>query len=137
MYVNSEEIPVYTFPSAEKGNFKYQLINKEMLDYLVATRNRQAIRTYLYLLDGYLWKQKEKDYFIFTNKDILRKLEYNLTSATAKESITYVLESLKREGIINYEEFYDSWVDKDGKSVPYPRKRLLYVAKTVDELRQV
>lgn len=137
MWVNGEKIPVYTFPMAEKSETRYQLVNKEMLDYLVDTRNRQGIRIYIYLLNGYLWRKKEEDYFLFSNRDILKALGYSISSILASNSITNILESFKREGIINYENIYITQIDNDGKEFPSPRMKLTYIAQNKKELRKV
>lgn len=131
----SEDETNYYFP--QNTEEKYQIIEKEMLQYLANTRSNQAIRVYISLLDWYLWKKKENAEFVFTNKNILEKLGYSKDNKIASSAITDILESFAREGVITYEHFYETNILDSGKEVPSPRMRLLFVARDKKELRQV
>lgn len=122
----------YYFP--QNTEEKYQIIGKEMLQYLANTRSNQAIRVYISLLDWYLWKKKEDSEFIFTNKDILERLGYSKDNKVASGAITDILESFAREGVIKYEHFYETNILSNGKEVPVPRMRLMFVARDKKEL---
>lgn len=129
------EYDCYTFPYNHDG--KYQIVNNEMLWYIVSTRNQQAVRIYTMLLDWYDWKSHENDEFIFTNKDIMKKLGYSTASnnALASSMVSNILESFQREGVIDFEEFFEIRIDNSGKEIPTPKKRLKFVAKSKSELR--
>ena len=129
----SEDETNYYFP--QNTEEKYQIIEKEMLQYLANTRSNQAIRVYISLLDWYLWKKKENTEFVFTNKNILEKLGYSKDNKIASSAITDILESFAREGVITYEHFYETNILDSGKEVPSPRMRLLFVARDKKELR--
>lgn len=133
--INGEKYPSYTFPY--DYNKKYQLIEAEMLWYIVSTRNRQAVKIYIQLLNWYLWKQETQEQFIFTNKDILKVLGYSGDNKLASSMVSNVLESLAREGVIKYEEYYESHITNNGTTVPTPKKRLIFVAKSKKELPAV
>jgi hypothetical protein len=141
MIVAGEKVPVYTFPYDYKSN--YQLIDNEMLWYLASTRNHQCIRVYVLLLKYYLWKQKvsqeqgEDVYYVFTNADLLKDIGYSADNKVASSVITNILESFQREGLIQYEEFYEEIITNKGISVPSPRKRLKFVAKVKTDMRPV
>lgn len=141
MLIAGEKVPVYTFPFNYNGN--YQLIDNEMLWYLASTRNHQCIRIYVLLLRYYLWKQKvsqeqgETIYYTFTNTDLLSSIGYSTDNKLASSMITNILESFQREGIINYEEYYEEIITNKGFSVPSPRKRLLFVAQNKNDLNKV
>lgn len=141
MLIAGEKVPVYTFPFNYNGN--YQLIDNEMLWYLASTRNHQCIRIYVLLLRYYLWKQKvsqeqeETVYYTFTNTDLLSSIGYSTDNKLASSMITNILESFQREGIINYEEYYEEIITNKGFSVPSPRKRLLFVAQNKNDLNKV
>lgn len=141
MFIAGEKVPVYTFPFNYDGN--YQLIDNEMLWYLASTRNHQCIRIYVLLLRYYLWKQKvsqeqgETVYYTFTNTDLLSSIGYSTDNKLASSMITNILESFQREGIINYEEYYEEIITNKGFSVPSPRKRLLFVAQNKNDLNKV
>lgn len=131
----SEDETNYYFPQNKEE--KYQIIEKEMLQYLANTRSNQAIRVYISLLDWYLWKKREDTEFIFTNKDILDRLGYSTDNKIASGMISDILESFAREGVIKYEHFYGTAILPTGKEVPSPRMRLLFVARNKGELRSV
>ena len=131
----SEDETNYYFPQNIED--KYQIIEKDMLQYLANTRSNQAIRVYISLLDWYLWKKKENSEFIFTNRDILEKLGYSKDNKVASGAITDILESFAREGVIKYEHFYETNILPTGKEVPIPRMRLMFVARDKKELRQI
>ena len=133
--VNGETYPSYIFPY--KYNEKYQLVEAEMLWYVVSTRNRQAVKIYIQLLNWYLWKQEANEQFVFTNKDIMKVLGYSPDNKLASSTVSNVLESFNREGVIKYENYYEERINDDGKSVPTPKKRLLFVAKSKSELSAV
>ena len=123
----------YTFPYDYDGC--YQLVDYEMLWYLVSTRNKFAIQIYVYLLNKYLWKNQTREKYIFTNKELQIALGYSEDTKLAGTAITNVLESLSREGIIAFEEFYEEMIDSRGNRVLSPKKRLKFVARTKAELQ--
>lgn len=95
---NGQSCECYFFPYDKDTSFK--LLSKDMVKWLVYTRNANAIRIYLYLLNR---SGLRKDYN-FTLEEIRTALGYAPTSKTANEIIGYVLESFKREGLIDYEQ---------------------------------
>lgn len=130
-----EKYPSYTFPYDYDSN--YQIVENEMLWYIVSTRNQQAVKVYTQMLNWYLWKQKEDEEFIFTNKDIMKALGYstNTPNALASSMVSNILESFKREGVIDYETYYEEKITDEGNSVPTPKKRLIFVARSKSELK--
>lgn len=133
--VNGESYPSYVFPYNYKE--KYQLVEAEMLWYIISTRNRQAVKIYIQLLNWYLWKEKTDEQFVFTNKDIMKVLGYSTDNKVASSMVSNVLESLSREGVIKYENYFEEHINDDGRSIPTPKKRLLFVAKSKNELPAV
>lgn len=133
--INDTEYASYTFPYDYDG--LYQLVNNEMLWYIVSTRSQQAVRVYITLLNWYQWKSKDDDTFSFTNKDIMQKLGYstNSNNTLVSSAITNILESFKREGVINYEEVYEEKILNTGETVPTPKKKLLFVASSKSEMK--
>lgn len=131
------DCPAYTFTYEYKE--KYQLVENEMLWYVVDTRSKQAVKIYTYLLNKYNWKKNENDYYIFTIKELLGALGYstNSNNQTANNIITNILESFSREGVIRYETFHEPIITNEGKVVPAPKKRLLFVASSKKELPAV
>ena len=129
--------PSYTF--SYKYKEKYQLIDNEMLWYIVTTRSQQAIKLYIYLLDKYNWKKSNGENYIFTNTELLKAIGYSTNSSNQKASsvVNNILESYLREGVIKYETFYEEIILPNGKTVPSPRKRLTFVAVSKQELPKI
>lgn len=130
-----EVYPSYVFPY--DYNKKYQLVETEMLWYVVSTRNRQAVKVYIQLLNWFLWKEKENSVFVFTNKDIMKALGYSTDNKLASSAVSNILESFAREGVIKIETYYEAHVDGNGITTPTPKKRLLFVARSKNELSAV
>jgi predicted transcriptional regulator len=122
------EYTCYWFPYDESGHYK--ILDKDMVRYLVDTRNGQAIRVYLYLLSKHEWK----DDYNFTLTEISQALGYSKNTDTT--SIKNIIESLAREGIIRYEEIYE-YIEKDGEIHKIPMKSLEFVAKTIKQLPKI
>ena len=129
--------PSYTFSYEYKE--KYQLVDNEMLWYIVTTRSQQAIKLYIYLLDKYNWKKSTGENYVFTNAELLEAIGYSTNSSNQKANsvVNNVLESYLREGVIKYETFYEEITLPNGKTVPSPRKRLTFVAVSKQELPKV
>ena len=122
-----KNVPCYTFPY--NASSRYQLINNEVLFYILFTRNKCAVRIYTYLYNKYLWKKQTDDEYEFTIKEIKLALGWSSSTKTAEELIKMNLISLKNEGIIDYVEYY-----KTIGSTPSPVKRLTFVAAKQTEI---
>lgn len=129
-----KNIPAYTFPYDYNGG--YQLVDYEMLWYVVSTRNKSAIQVYVYLLNKYLWKAQTKEEYIFTNKELQVAVGYSENTKLANSIMTNILESLSREGIIKFQEYYEEKVAEDGLTTPTPKKRLIFVARKKEDLQK-
>ncbi len=132
--INDNVYPSYIFPYDEKN--KYQIIEAEMLWYIVSTRNAQAVRVYLILLDWYKWKKRESDKYVFTNKEIIEKLGFSPDNRLASSMISNILESFQREGVIDFIEFRQNYINSQGKELQIPRKRLNFVAAAKNQIRK-
>ena len=132
LVINGEKYPSYVFPY--NYDKKYQLIEKDMLWYIISTRNRQAVKIYTQLLNWYLWKKENDEFFIFTNKDIMKILGYSADNKMASSMVSNILESLSREGVIRYENYFEDCISTNGIIVPTPKKKLIFVAKSKSEL---
>lgn len=125
----------YTFPY--KYEKQYMIIDNEMLWYIVSTRNKQAVRVYLRLLSWYKSMENSKEDFIFTNKHIITSLGYSETSTIMNSYITNILESFAREGVIKYETVEQEFYTNEGKEMRTYRKKLIFVAKSIEQLKKV
>lgn len=121
--------PSYIFPN--QAYKRYKLISNDLLLYLVCTRNNLAVRIYTYLLDKYEWKKREHEYYDFTIKELKHACGYAATTKTCDELIKLNLLSLKREGIIDYEEEYVL----NENSTLFPSKTLTFVAASCEQMR--
>lgn len=114
--------PCYFFPYDYFG--VYKIIDGDMLQYLVYTRNAHAIRIYLYLLNC----RSQKDDYVFTIREIKKALGYSTTTKTCDAFITTVLESFQKEGVIKYEKIWETVINDYGKETPTERYLLKFIA---------
>lgn len=129
----TKDVVSYIFPYDKDMN--YQIVNNDMLKYVIHTRNQCAVRIYVYLLNKYLWKQ---DYH-FTLKELQVAIGYSPNTMTTSilEMLRDILESFKREGIIQYDEVYEQITAfETGEIVNTPNKVLRFVAQKKEELKK-
>lgn len=115
---------------------KWQIIDFDMLEYLLNTRNNNVIKVYAYLLNKYLWKQENGTHYIFTIGELAEMLGYTTKQRDTNKMIENILESLLREGIIKWREVIEGY-EVGGKVVPRIRKELLFVAEHKEDLPQL
>lgn len=124
---NETKHTIYIFPYDEDGSFKW--VNKKLLEYLVYTRNTQGVRIFLYLYNKFAWKGSE---YVFTVEEIKKSLGYAETTKSADSLIKATLESLKAEGLIDFEEI-TQYSEIGNKTVPIKRKKLNNVVVELSE----
>ena len=124
---------VYRFPFDYDG--KYKLVDRELLYYISSTKSKSSVRTYVFLLNKFLYKKKEKDTFVFTNQDIMEVLGYSKSTKTASKTISMIIDDLNKRGIIKTVDFYQEEL-VNGKPTAVPKQRLLFVATTIDEMEE-
>lgn len=124
---------VYVIPQETKG--KYEILQDDMVWYIVCTRQLNALKIYLYLFNKYKWKQSQGEMYSFTNSELLTAIGYATSTAQNRntEYTEMLLQSFKREGVIDYVEY----TDKENSVHVTTRKRLLFVAKSIEELKEV
>ena len=115
---------------------RYQLINYDILFYLLINRSAQSIRVYVYLLNKYLWKKETNENYIFTLSELKDALGYAETTKTADIILDTILKSFYREGLIKWREIVDS-KNVNGKVIPVIRKELLSVVESQDQLEDI
>lgn len=120
----------YWFPHNEE--LPYKIVEKDLIRYLVDTRNAQCIKIYLYLLNKYEWKTNYR----FTLVEIQKALGYAGDCDSARTTVRNVLDSFAREGMIQFEDTYD-YIEQYGEIHKIPVKELKFVAKSVKQLRGV
>lgn len=115
----------YYFP--KEHEVKYQIITRKALKRVLDTKDNNSLRIYGLLLKWYKWKIKENSFYIFTNKEILEKIGYSQDNKKASVMVTQILNDLEESGIISYQDVYINTITADGREVPVPKKKLLYV----------
>lgn len=118
---------VYQFPYDKDGSFKW--VNKNLLQYLVYTRNSQGVRIFLYLYNKFSWKGSD---YIFTNEEIKLAMGYSEKTKSADSLIKANLESLQAEGLIDFQEI-TQYAEVGDRMVPIKRKKLLFVAENLTQ----
>ena len=117
--VNGEEIECLIFPFDE--NDKYQIIDRDMLEYLVNTRGAHAIQIYVYLLNKFLWKAQTHEIYEFSATEIAKAMGYSESSKVIIKHIGMLLDSFNREGVISItRESQDYIVPSTGQIVQKP-----------------
>lgn len=124
---NENQHSVYIFPYDKDGSFKW--VNKKLLEYLVYTRNSQGVRIFLYLYNKYAWKGNQ---YTFTFDEIKKALGYAETTKSADKLIKANVESLKAEGLIDYQEITQQREVGD-KVLPIKRKKLIFVVEELSK----
>lgn len=122
------EYPCYWFPYDYNG--KYKLIDQDLVRYLVHTRNSQAIRIYLFLLEKYQWK---KDY-VFTREEIRDALGYAPTTTSCMDLINDCLASFQAEGLIKFTTIECPIETSDDLRAKTYRMQLHYVCSSSADL---
>lgn len=120
--------PSFIFP--QTGKF-FKIVERDLLRRLVDTRNTHTIRVFLFLLDKYEWKPD----YIFTLKEIKVALGFSENTKEADTTMKNILVSLQDEGYIKWEHI-TILEEHDDKVVPVTRMKLLYVAKTVQDIHK-
>lgn len=124
------EYPCYWFPC---NATKYKLIEKDLVSYLVDTRNAQSIKVYLYLRNKFEWKPN----YLFTIKEIQQALGYSADTDSARVLVGHILDSFQREGMIRVENVNEYDYKDDGTLISVPMKKLLFVATSLSQLPKV
>ena len=126
-YMELDDCGNYIFPADSK---KWEIVDYSMLEYLVTTRNENCIKVYCYLLNKHKWKTANNELYSFTLGELAKMLGYS-DSSSMSGSITrgmgYIVESLRREGIIDYVEYRDEQ--------KHPHLRLVNVIQKKEELK--
>ena len=90
----------YIFP--HNGFKKYQPVNNGMLYYLIITSNINVIKIYIYLLNKWLWKNKEHEPYYFTLKELREALGYSGSNNSGVDAaLRTILFSIAKQGIID------------------------------------
>lgn len=133
---HGDTIPSYTFPYDVKD--KYQIVNNEMLWYVINTRNKQGVKVYSYLLNKFIWKRQTGEKYVFTNREIISALGYiSIDYGIISSMITNLLKSFCREGVIQITKFHEIQPNEYGNPVPVPRMGLEFVAEEIKQLKPI
>lgn len=124
---NITEFPCYLFPYNYDGIYK--IISQEMVSYLVATRNSQAIRIYLYLLNC----STQRNNYSFTIEEIKLALGYAESTHSIDKIIKMVITSLQKEGVIKYEKEWQNMVNPNGTQTQTERMVLKFIATDINQ----
>ena len=119
-----------------EGIGRYQLVNYDILWYLLQTRSKIAIKVYVYLLNKYLWKQQTHENYIFTIDELSIAMGYAASSTTVQPMVSVLLDSFAREGLLKWREVVDT-KEINGKMVPVTRRELISIIERKEQWPQV
>lgn len=98
--INGKDVPCYWFPKVEG---KYEIVEQDMVKFLVNTVRSHSIKIYIYLLNKFKWKRQTDEYYIFTLKELSSVLGYAESTRTAEPIIKDVLHIFKLAKLIDYD----------------------------------
>lgn len=124
----------YYFPYDVNG--KYRIVDKDMLRYIIDTRSKFAVKIYIILADWFSWKSLMKERYYFSRSELAESLGYSKDNSEFRITIDHVLESLDREGIIQYTAVDIKRITDTGREIVVPLLRLDFVARHKSELRK-
>lgn len=124
----------YYFPYDVNG--KYRIIDKDMLRYIIDTRSKFAVKVYIILADWFSWKSLMKERYYFSRSELAESLGYSRDNSEFRVTIDHVLESLDREGIIQYTPVDVKRITDTGREIVVPLLRLDFVARHKSELKK-
>ena len=130
----AEEGNNYIFPQNPED--KYKLIDRDIILKLTTFRQKQMLRIYTILLDWFMWKKQNHEYYVFRNYEIAERLGYSRDNKAISAMITETLKLFQEEGIISYDEYYAINYTEDGKEIPVPTKTLYFVAEGYADIKQ-
>lgn len=123
----------YIFP--HNGFKKYQPVNNAMLYYLIITSNINVIKTYIYLLNKWLWKNQTQEPYYFTLKELREALGYSGSDNQGVDSaLRTILFSIAKQGIIDATPTY---LTINPNSPPSPVYQLDFVAQNPKEFKMI
>lgn len=114
--------PAILFPY--DTNEKYRIVDTELLFSLVCVYRPMVLKVYIYLLDKYKWKSKSNENYIFTLNELVQMMGYAPTSRKQEPIIREILNNLRNNKFIDFEEFYEI---NENTRKPVPKLRLLNV----------
>lgn len=114
----------------------FQKVEKDLIKYLIDTRNVHCIKIYIYLRNKYEWKAKSKEKYYFTVNEISQALGYAESTKSADPIINNILNSFKLEGMINFTTETITITTKNGEVVNAPYKRLDFVETSFNNLQK-
>lgn len=135
--VNGKLTPSYTFPY--NYDERYFIIQRDMLRYIVDTRNRYGVQIYIYLANAMKMIENThgKDLYTFTKKDLVKILGFSEKTKEMYTTVGNILDSFKREGIIDWVNYYETHITSNGQVVPVPKMRLTKVIINYDALPSI
>ena len=123
----------YIFP--HNGFKKYQPVNNAMLYYLIITSNMNVIKVYIYLLNKWLWKNKNNEPYYFTLKELREALGYSGSdNAGVDAALRTILFSISKQGIIDATPTY---LTINPNTPPSPVFQLDFVAQNPNEFKTI
>lgn len=131
--IHDEEHMRYIFP--HNGFKKYQPVNNAMLYYLIITSNMNVIKVYIYLLNKWLWKNKNNEPYYFTLKELREALGYSGSNNEGVDAaLRTILFSISKQGIIDATPTY---LVINPNTPPSPVFQLDFVAQNPKEFKTI
>lgn len=133
--INGKDVKVFWFPVV-KG--RYEILEQDMVRYLVDTKSIHAIKIYIYLLNKYKWKRQKGERYIFTEKELITALGYSEKTCHAEyyATINNIIKSFVIGGLIKYKKVQCEIKDCDTYKTT-ERMELIYVVEKFSEVEEL
>lgn len=132
--LNGKDVSVYWLPPIEG---RYQIVEQDMVKYLVSTNSPNVIKIYIYLLNKYKWKRQTNEKYIFTKEELARALGYSESTRTSElyTMLNNVIMSLTLEGLISFRKIQCE-IENCDRHKTTERMELVYVCEKFEELEE-
>lgn len=97
-------VKVYILPYDTTKRF--QLLPLLTVEYLLKVKSSSCVKIFTHLLNSFYWKAEEGKKYNFTVKQLVELIGLNYNQQKNRETIEFILNSLKNEGLIEYKEIY-------------------------------
>lgn len=134
--INGKDVEVFWFP-AVKG--RYEILEQDMVRYLIDTKSIHAIKIFIYLLNKYKWKRQNGEKYIFTKRELIGALGYSENSLDNKElykTVDNIIKSLVIGELIKIRKIQCE-IENCDKYKTTERMELTYVVEKYSEVEKL
>lgn len=131
--INGKMVKCFWVPKVEG---RYEIIEQDMVRYLLDTTSVNGIKIYIYLLNKYKWKRQTNEKYIFTKRELLDALGYSKSSESSElyDTINNILMMLVNSELVEY-RIVKCEIENSDRYKTTERMELSYVVEKFDEVK--